>query len=443
MKKNDIFISYRRKSNWELGELLYKTLKGEGYHPFFDLEEISHGADFPNRIRDAIYECRDFVILIKGNDLVDCDTIKDDWVLKEIEYALEYKKNIIPLFSGDFNNDVKNEKVQQLLKRNGMKINHEYFNAAMKALHDSLISVPDLNAGDNANLEDESIHERIENKYDTVRFKAQERLSVQQKIMKPYNDKIFKRLLDGKKDIEVLDVGSNNGNTIMRSVVPEYDVKHIIGLEYSDKMYNEALKYVGATPYKPYQMDVEAEDFVDNLKKICEENNIEGFDLIFISFVLLHLKKPGTLIRRIRKFLKPDGYIFIRDVDDLQIVSYPDPKNIVRTFKNIDAKLAHTGYRRMARELYTHLKQAEYRDIEIIGEDISTVGRDYDERMDLMDMNFSYIKENVMDMIVPDKPSRFDGYLAWVDDHYDDLENLFADSTYYFKVGLVAIIAKR
>ena len=88
-----------------------------------------------------------------------------------------------------------------------------------------------------------------------------------------------------------------------------------------------------------------------------------------MSFVLLHLKKPETLIRRIRKFLKPDGDLFIRDVDDLQIVSYPDPKNIVRTFKNIDAKLAHTGYRRMARELYTHLKQAEYRDIEIIGEE--------------------------------------------------------------------------
>ncbi|MBO6261360.1 MAG: methyltransferase domain-containing protein [Bacilli bacterium] len=443
MKKTDVFISYRRKSNWELGELLYKTLLSEGFHPFFDLEEISYGANFPDRIRDAIYESKDFIILIKGDDLVDCDTIKDDWVLKEIEYALDFNCNIIPLFSGEFNKDVKNEKIKEILKRNGLKISHDYFAAAMKVLRNSLISVPEVNTNDEGSSEEESVHEKIENKYDTVRFRTQERLSVQQKILKPYNDKIFERLLENKKDIDVLDIGSNNGNTIMTSVIPEFDIKHIIGLDCSEKMYQDALKYVDVTPYKPYLIDVEAENFVDRLKNICEENNIEGFDLIVCSFVLLHLKKPGTLIRKIRKFLKPDGYLFIRDVDDLQIVSYPDPKHIVKTFKDIDGKLAHTGYRRMARELYTHLKQAEYRNIEIIGEDVSTVGRDYYERMELMDMNFSYIKENVVDMIVPDKPSKFDGYLTWVEGHYDDLENLFADSTYYFKVGLVAIIAKR
>ena len=443
MPKNDIFISYRRSSNWELGELLYKTLESNGYHPFFDLEEITQGVSFPDRIKNAIEGCNDFLILIKGNDLVRCDEDENDWVLKEIMYAFEYNKHIIPLFVGEFNDKVRNENVQKLLKINGLKISHDSFVASMKVLRESLISVPDVVIGEGTSEEADSIHEKIENKYDTTRFKAQERLSVQQQILKPYNDKIFHRLLDDKKDIEVLDVGSNNGNTIMRSVVPTYDIKHIIGLEYSDKVYQKSLQYVGSTPFKPYQTDVEAEDFVNTLKSICEENNIEGFDLIFVSFLLLHLKKPGILIRKIRRFLKPDGYIFIRDVDDLQIVSYPDNKRIVKTFKDIDAKLAHTGYRRMGRELYTHLKQAEYHDIEIIGEDISTIGRDYDERMDLMDMNFSYIKENVVDMITPGKPSKFDGYLTWVEDHYDDLEALFADSTYYFKVGLVAIIAKK
>lgn len=439
MKKNDIFISYRRESNWTLGNLLEKTLKSENYNPFLDTEEIRYGEDFPKRLREAIYYCNDFLILIEGDDLVKCDTIKKDWMLKEIEYALEYKKNIIPLFTGDLNSNVKNEKALKILEKNGLKIQKEFFNMAMVTLRKGLISVPDIVKDDS----EKTVHERIENKYDTVRFKSQERLSVQQRIVKPYNDKIFKRLLENKKDIEVLDVGSNNGNTIMKSVVPEFDIKHIIGLEYSDKMYNEALKYVNTTPYKPYQIDVEAEDFDEHLNKICEENDIEGFDLIFVSFLLLHLKKPGNLIRRIKKFLKRDGYIFIRDVDDQQIVSYPDQNNIVKYFKDIDASLAHTGYRFMGRELYTHLKQAEYHDIEIIGEDISTIGRDYDERKDLMNMNFSYIRENIVDMISSDKKTKYDGYLKWVDDHCDDLEKLFADSTYYFKVGLVAIIAKR
>lgn len=442
MTKNDIFISYRRQSNWELGELIYKTLLADGFHPFFDLEEIEQGTSFPDRIKNAIHGCNDFIILIKGDDLVRCDQDPEDWVLKEIKYAFEYHKQIIPLFVGAFNSNVKNEDVQKLLKINGLTISHEVFVATMKLLREKLISVPSVNKNEGSS-ETETIHEKIENKYDTTRFKAQERLSVQQQIMKPYNDKIFDCLLQGKNNIEVLDVGSNNGNTIMLSSVPKHDVKHIIGLECNEKMYVASQKYVGVSPYRPYQVDVEAEEFTNQLKDICVANNIEGFDLIFVSFLLLHLKKPGILIRRLKKFLKPDGHIFIRDVDDLQIVSYPDPSHIVKTFKDIDAKLAHTGYRRMGRELYTHLKQSEYRNIEIIGEDVSTIGRDYDERMDLMDMNFSYIKENIVDMITPGKPSKFDGYLTWVEDHYDDLEALFADSTYYFKVGLIAIIATR
>lgn len=445
-QKHDIFISYRRSSNWELGELLFQTLKGRGYNPFFDLERIDRGDDFTIKIQNTIKDCNDFIILIRGDDLLRCDESEDDWILKEVKFAFKYHKHIIPIFVGDnVNQNVKNETILNLLKINGIALKREYFTTVINIIIDSLISVPSSNVGEATatSSEDEKIHEKIENKYDTTRFKAQERLSVQQTIIKPYNDKIFNRLLKDKHDIEVLDLGSNNGNTIMKSVVPSFDVKHIIGLEYSDKMHEAAKKYLGNSVYIPYKQDVEAEDFVDSLKQICEENNIDGFDLIYCGFLLLHLKKPGILIRRIKKFLKPDGYLFIRDVDDLQIVSFPDPQKIVKTFKDIDGKVAHTGYRWMGRELYTNLKHAEYRDIEIIPEDISTIGRDYDERMDLMNMNFSYIKENVVDMINPEKPSKFDGYLTWVEEHYDDLENLFADSTYYFKAGIISIIARR
>lgn len=444
MRKNDVFISYRRKSNQALGQIINEALHREGHNPFFDTEVIKKGEKFPDRIKNAMNECLDCLVLIQDDDLIERNNSQEeDYYLEEIELAIKNNKHIIPIFTGKYKENHNNEYVKELLKKDGMKINEETFKVQKDSLFKTLISVPDKSKNNKDLVEKGLVHERIENKYDTTRFKAEERLSVQQKILKPYNDKIFNELLEGKKNIDVLDLGSNNGNTIMLSIIPEHDVRNIIGLEYSEKMYLDSFKYKDVTPFKPYRVDVEAEDFVERLSSICKENDIDGFDLIVVSFLLLHLKKPGALIRRIRKFLKKDGYIFIRDVDDLQTVSYPDKNGIVETFKSIDAKLAHTGYRLMGRELYTHLKQAEYHDIRLIGEDISTAGRDYEERLELMDMNFSYIIENIVDMIDPNTLSEFNGFLDWAKSHYEDLEALFSDSTYYYKPGIVAITAKR
>lgn len=445
----DIFISYRRSSTWQIGELLYNSLKANGWNPFFDGEEMVHGEDFVEQLKDAISSCHDFILLLKDDDLIKCDN-EDDWVRKEIHLAYSMNKHIIPVFvDGDINLNVKDEIAIEVSKRDAIYIDRRIFKNALQMLTDSLIALPKVvnRNSDDTHIVDDEVYlktvDRIANKYDTTRFKTQERLSVQQTIILPFNNAIYERYFKDKTDFDVLDLGSNNGNSIMNSVLPSYKPRHIIGVERSEKMIEQAQKYVGTTPYVPYMLDVESEDFIDNVKEIMANEGIQGFDLIVCTFLLLHLKKPGQLVKKIRKLLKPGGILFIRDVDDLQTVSHPDPDKLVKTFKEIDSKLAHTGFRKMGRELYAHLKDAEYSTIEFIPEEISTVGRDYDERLDLLNMNFSYIKENVMDMIVPNKPSKFDGYLSYVESHYDDLEELFSKSNYYYKCGIVAVIAKR
>ncbi len=445
----DIFISYRRKSTWEMGELIYNSLKTRGWNPFFDAEEMVHGEHFPDQLTAAITGCQDFILLLKDDDLIRCDE-ENDWVKQEIHLAYKLNKHIIPVFiEGNVNLDVQDEIAKDISKRDALFLKREFFPLFFKMLIESLIALPNVVAEDEraVGLEEEDFYvktsDRVANKYDTTRFKTQERLSVQQTIIMPYNNLIYKKYFADKKDFEVLDLGSNNGDSVMKSILPSFCPRHIIGIERSEPMLEAAKKYVGTTPYISYQLDVEDDNFIDDMKSVMLENNIEGFDLIICTFLLLHLKKPGSLVKKIKKLLKPGGILFIRDVDDSQTVSYPDPERLVKTFKDIDSKLAHTGYRKMARELYMHLRDAEYSYIEYIPEEISTVGRDYDERLDLMNMNFSYIKENVEDMIVPGKPSKFDGYLTWVKSHYENLEELFSKSNYYYKCGIVSIIAKR
>lgn len=92
----DIFISYRRKDGLEYARNIQLALMKEGYENiFFDYESIQNG-EFKKRILDAIFSCKDFIIVLSPNSMKRCGK-KGDPVANEIRAALKYKKNIIPV----------------------------------------------------------------------------------------------------------------------------------------------------------------------------------------------------------------------------------------------------------------------------------------------------------------------------------------------------------
>lgn len=442
---HDIFISYRRATTADLAEMLHSKLTAMHYKVFLDKEEIIIGEAFPDRLKTEVSGCMDFLLLLAPDDLVRCDE-PDDWMAKEIEYALDGNKHIIPVFVGDgLNRNIRNERVLTALRSHGVLYDKRFAAELIVSLVPILFSLPStaMAATEEEVNPYEQTQDRVANKYDTTRFRAQERLSVQQQLILPYNNAVYRQVLAGRQNIEVLDLGCNNGNSILQSAVCEFQPRHIIGVEIAPPMLELAAKRRGEHNFEPFALDVEGDDFVGAMQQIMQERQIEGFDLINCTFLFLHLKRPGRLIQRVRKLLKRDGVLFIRDVNDALTVSYPDPQKLVQFYKSVDAKLAHTGYRIMGRDLYMHLVDAGYSLVEFVPEELSTAGANYDRRMDLMQMNFSYIRENVVDMIDPDHPSRFNSFLARIDETYDDLEEMFAKSNYYYKVGMVAIIARR
>ncbi|MBE6193786.1 MAG: TIR domain-containing protein [Rikenellaceae bacterium] len=91
----DIFISYRRHGGAEYARPLKSELEQRGYSVFLDYDELKDGV-FDKRIMDAIEQAPIFVFMLSAHSLDRCVN-DDDWVRKEIEFAVSKKRHFVPV----------------------------------------------------------------------------------------------------------------------------------------------------------------------------------------------------------------------------------------------------------------------------------------------------------------------------------------------------------
>ena len=140
-----VFISYRRTNlPWALN--IYQYLTYHKYDAFFDYESIDSG-DFEQVIIGNIKARAHFLVLLTPSALERCVN-PDDWLRREIETALDEKRNIIPLFLENFSfsgpSIVKSlsGKLAQLKNYNGLNVHTDYFHEAMERLCTRFLDVP-------------------------------------------------------------------------------------------------------------------------------------------------------------------------------------------------------------------------------------------------------------------------------------------------------------
>lgn len=133
----DIFISYRRVDGRDYARNIMQALKIMGYPKvFFDFNSLRDGV-FNTQILDAIYSCKDFILVISPLALKNCGR-EGDWVAKEIREALKYNKKIVPIviedtfkdWPADFPEDLSSIKDIQFHKM----LTDEYFEDSMDKL---------------------------------------------------------------------------------------------------------------------------------------------------------------------------------------------------------------------------------------------------------------------------------------------------------------------
>ena len=138
-----IFISYRRSCSWSLAKLIYDELTNRGFDVFMDLEQI-RGGDFPAKIFEEIDAC-DYFLPIFSRDTFCLERINNpgDWIRKEIEYALDKDKIIIPILAEGFKKPDDRDLPQSILsifKYDGMTIpQHMFIEAIDKLIREYLV----------------------------------------------------------------------------------------------------------------------------------------------------------------------------------------------------------------------------------------------------------------------------------------------------------------
>jgi tetratricopeptide (TPR) repeat protein len=139
-----VFISYRRTNAF--GALaIFQDLTQRGYDVFFDYNGIPSG-DFETVILENVRARAHFLILLTPSALDRCSE-PEDWLRREIETALDEKRNIVPLvlegfsFSSPAIADQLTGKLALLRKYQALSVPVEYFAEAMDRLRTRYLNI--------------------------------------------------------------------------------------------------------------------------------------------------------------------------------------------------------------------------------------------------------------------------------------------------------------
>jgi tetratricopeptide (TPR) repeat protein len=138
-----VFISYRR-TNVFLARAVYQNLTVHGYDAFLDYESVDAGS-FEQIILRQIAARAHFLLILTPSALERCIT-PDDWLRREIEAAVEHKRNIVPLMFESFEfRSVKPYlvgRLELLPQYNAIRMPADFFEEAMTRLRERFLSKP-------------------------------------------------------------------------------------------------------------------------------------------------------------------------------------------------------------------------------------------------------------------------------------------------------------
>lgn len=404
---NQVFISYRRKDGFYPTYALYKELIEKGYSVFFDLTSIRRGI-FPDIIKENIENCTDFILMVTKTTFSERIFEEDDWIHKEIKIALENNKNIIPVFiDAEIPSNLPSD-INRIRNYNGIQqIDPNLIGENYKKLFDSfMISRP--------MIEKNTLLDRRCSLYEADYGDEPHRLEIQAQNSYEADMTVLNEIGIGGI---VLDVGCAYG-IVTKSRFNDSKYTRVFGIDKNESCISRANEIGDKFSFKT--MDIEANDFADSFKSYMNENNIESFNIIFISLVLHHLKDPYAVLRKLRKFLAKGGYIIIRGSDDGTKMAYPDEHDYLN--KIIKKTLSAKGIsdRLHGRKIFDWLNQSGFKNIHIHSFLKDTSNLSYDEREDLFKESFSY-RVNYFRKLWEQDPSNMEKFRD-----FDEMETLLA-----------------
>ncbi len=437
--EKDVFISFSSKDT-SIANKVKEILEKNGIEVWISYEAINGGNDYSIEIPLALKSCEYFLLILSSNS---CESVN---VAKELSLANTIinrhtgrMRRVLPLMVEECNY----EKLEYYLTNIQVISTISSFDETMKKILVILKGDGAHNHSSNSFSPSFASGERIANKY----FKGGnefeiKRLELQGKLFKIYDQFIYDEICSTKKNQMVLDVGSNDGTTILDRIGCHESIERIIALESDEETVvtqNEKYKNNFITFY---QVDVEADEFKRKLTEICENEGIEQFDFIHISMLLLHLKSPMKLLRILKSFLKSGGVLFIKDIDDGFTVAYPDEHGLFAKAIDIYNDCEEGGFRHSGRQIFSYLKKLHMSNIQLKLNGINTTQMDYDKRNALYELYFSgCIKEDIRKMVEKFKGNTlYESWYNWFLDNEENMQEEFFEDSFFFNLGVLIYI---
>lgn len=463
-KDYNVFLCYRGEGGM-LAANIYSDLIAYSKNKlrlFYAPKCIKHGDNFMTICKEVAGRVSLMIMILTPNFFQLCGNA-DDVVLQEIRSALSNPTcTFLPIITPGFEYDndalatyFTEQEIDRIKHISAIKYNDVYsFNSTemlLPILKDK-VGVTDYDEI----IQDELLKKQartkrrihIHNENKTGFFSQQnkteaKRLDIQQRMLYEFDMPVYEKYLKGKQELNVLDVGCGNGKALMKRLGNRDEVKKIIGVEFDPTFVEKAKKDYEGTKASFYQMDAEGEDFLDNLRDVMDENDIEGFDFINILAVMSHLKSPYHVLKTIRRVCNRGAVIFIRNIDDGLNFVYPDEKLMFERSFNMIAKCDTTGYRYSGRELFTLLHRSGYKDIIYERMGINSAQMDYSEKEAFFDTIFMFLR-NSINVTASNNPynQEIEVERDWLEEHFEELEEQFLSTDSFANFGFLIVVAK-
>lgn len=460
----DVFISFKNSDadgnltpDHEIGRKLHAELERRGVHTFFSGDSIKRVGDteYKKVIDDALDTAEILVVLGTKLSYIRSKWVEYEWESFEHDILNGIKKNAkimtytssidtreLPRTLRNYQNYVINEtsieEVADFIEKQHARIIEAN---RQDADPENSAEAPDEVADDPEPAIETEVAVPVGRKmprsvYSSAMKSEFRRLEIQANNSLPSDQKVISYVLDKlspEEKLNVLDVGSAYGFVTSTRFSPLPEVGHVIAFDYNADVIDKAKDlFMDDEKLLFYVMDLTSEDFEDQMNELLAEMDIPKFDIIFSSLVLLHLDNPDKALRRLRKFLKKDGYIIVRGSDDGSKLCYPHSEvmdDIIRK----TMELGGTSDRLNGRKLYTQLVDAGFHDVRVFSDmkDLSMI--DFDDRDDLFKESFSYrinFFEKRRDE-EPDNPKAQADY-EWMKDALERFETQFFERSFWY-----------
>lgn len=266
------------------------------------------------------------------------------------------------------------------------------------------------------------------------------RIAQQNAIYNVYANRYLDELFLSYDAPDVLDIGCSDGKNInLRLKGRSYH--SLLGIDIDpDKIHlaSEAFR----DPRQSFAvLNVSAPGFQEQLRAYLYQKKLEGFHIIHISSVLMHVGNPKAVLGILRSFLTPDGTLFIQDEDDGLNLAYPQDDFFTDAFYLWEHSL-ESGDRNFARKIPGYLADCGYHDIALKSACISSLDCLEGTREAFWDLYFN------CELWSADSPAYFDNdesldKLSTYRERHPSFRKAFLEGKYFILLGVSFFTAKR